>query len=141
MHFMSKGYGQIQRKVLAELAARPDAIELFDLAATVYAVKPNKDGMHLVNDAQLVSVRRALRGLEKAGKAYRIARRRSTYWVNERTGLWVLIRSWQQANLKLAASGDADALKARVVKMLPMIERTHQLGVDINSPKPPTTRP
>ena len=106
---MSKGLGITQRKVLALLQRQTGAVDPFALAGDVYRVRRGKGGVRRLTDAQLVAVRRALRGLEKTGKVYRVTRFKRTQWANERTGLW----------------------------MLPLLRRAKELGIDITSDKPP----
>jgi hypothetical protein len=76
---MSRGLGKIQREVLALVTARKVRdvecdLDTFMLARLVYRVKPDKNDFHLLTDAQVVSVRRALRSLERAGKVARLYR-------------------------------------------------------------------
>jgi hypothetical protein len=64
---MSRGMGRVQRAVLAYLETEPDAepfigVELHRVACAVFAVTTP-------TDAQLASVRRAVRGLVDAGLA------------------------------------------------------------------------
>lgn len=76
---MSRGLGQIQRKVLALVAARRVRgvecdLDTFVLTRLVYDVQPDEHDSHLLTDAQVVSVRRALRQLERAGKVVCLGR-------------------------------------------------------------------
>lgn len=65
---MSKGFGPIQRRVIAIYEQNPDAeYDAFQLAAKVYDVAPAGDGVCYVTDAQASAVRRALVALRKAG--------------------------------------------------------------------------
>ena len=80
---MSKGLGITQRKVLALLQRQTRAVDPFALAGDVYRVRRGKGGVRRLTDAQLVAVRRALRGLEKTGKVYRVTWFKRTQWANE----------------------------------------------------------
>jgi hypothetical protein len=76
---MSRGLGRIQREVLALIAARRIRdrecdLDTYQLTRLVYDVKPDENDFHLLTDAQVVAVRRALRGLERAGKVARLYR-------------------------------------------------------------------
>jgi hypothetical protein len=142
---MSKGLGTTQRKLIIALESPPGALDPFDLAAKVYKLRPRK-GVIKVNDSQLVSIRRALRSLEKTGKVFRVIRKRRTYWANERTGLWLTIKNWQDENYALAvgmaASGKTTKqigalLETRSKEMQSLMDRAHALGVDLSSEGPP----
>ena len=98
---------------------------------------PGQGGVRRLTDAQLVAVRRALRGLEKTGKVYRVTRFKRTQWANERTGLWMIIRDMQQTSAVIAETGDEAAFRSLAHKMLPLIRRAKELGIDITSDKPP----
>lgn len=69
---MSKGFGAVQRRVLAEIA-RLGSADTFQLAVAVFELKPSKGGATYLTAAQLGSVRRAVRRLEKLGFVYRDA--------------------------------------------------------------------
>ena len=137
---MSRGLGHIQQKLVAILERRSGAIDAFDLAAKVYRLRPNKKGITLLNDRHLVSVRRALRGLEKTGKVCRVTRRRRTWWANEQTGLWSAIKEARDRTVVLAALGDIDGLKAHVLEKAPLFKRAAALGIDIDADTPPKPR-
>jgi DNA-binding MarR family transcriptional regulator len=74
MDGMSKGLGAIQRRVLDELA-RVGRTDTFELTAAVFGVTPAEDGSRLLSQAQLSSVRRAVRKLEELGFITRSFRR------------------------------------------------------------------
>jgi len=63
---MSRGYGSLQRRIL-EVVADGLVRTTARLAADAYDVKPSEDGITRLSDAQLVTVRRALRSLTKKG--------------------------------------------------------------------------
>ena len=58
---MSKGFGAVQRRVLAEIA-RLGSADTFQLAVAVFELKPSKGGATYLTAAQLGSVRRAALG-------------------------------------------------------------------------------
>jgi hypothetical protein len=128
---MSRGNGRIQRDLIVALEKQDRLVDTFELAADVYGVEPNSDGVLLVTDAMVTSVRRALRKLAAEGRVFRITRgsNKRGYWTNERLGLWYTIRSMQIEMLGFRETSDATAHAAR---MLPLINRAHALGVDIN---------
>jgi len=132
---MSKGLGQIQRDLLTQLEGRTTVVDTFTLAADVYRLEPNSDGMRVLNDAQLVSVRRALLKLASAGKAFKIMRGhdKRAYWANERLGLWLTVRQLQQKSMVIAAAGDNDTMMAHAEAMIPLIIRAKNLGVDVDN--------
>jgi hypothetical protein len=63
---MSKGMGNIQRRVL-DAMAQLGRTDTFELTAAVFDVKPAEDGTRWLSAAQLGSVRRAVRRLAKLG--------------------------------------------------------------------------
>ena len=137
---MSRGTGRIQQELLAILDRHSGALDTFDLAAKAYALQPGKDGVIELTDAHLVSARRALQGLARADKIYRLGRGKRLLWSNVRVGLWATIRDMQQTSLALAELGDWEALESHIDKMKPLLERAHTLGVNVNSETPPTAR-
>jgi len=98
---MSRGDGKIMRDLLVVLNAEDRFIDTFELARRVYQVQPDEEGMHWMNDAQLVAVRRALNRLAAQGK---IVKRRGyhngrAHWANER---------FAKAEMQRIADWDAD---------------------------------
>lgn len=89
---MSRGLGRIQREVPALIAARRIRdrecdLDTYQLTRLVYDIKPVENDFHRLTDAQVVAVRRALRGLERAGKAarlYRTSKNRQVWATAER---------------------------------------------------------
>ena len=82
---MSRGHGRIQRDIIAAIEKSTDMVDTFELAVNVYSIEPNGDGLRILSDAQLVSVRRALVKLAAAGKVFKIMRgsNKRAYWGNE----------------------------------------------------------
>ena len=81
---MSRGHGKVERAVL-EVLAKHKLVNTFTIAAAVYLIQPNEQGSRIMTDAQLVSVRRALRKLEACGAAVRVHRgyNKRAYWAAE----------------------------------------------------------
>ena len=63
---MSRGAGWVERAILDALS-RNAVLDTFQVTAAVFDCRPRR-GIITVSDAQLASVRRALRNLEKQGK-------------------------------------------------------------------------
>jgi hypothetical protein len=78
---MSRGPGWVQLACLQhikEYEEDDDWPTAYDIAAAVYQVKPDEDGISYVTDAQYVAVKRALEGLQLQGRiiGFRTLRRR-----------------------------------------------------------------
>lgn len=65
---MSRGAGWVERAILSALI-RKGVLDTFQVTAAVFDCRP-QHGTIKVSDAQLASVRRALRNLEKQGKVF-----------------------------------------------------------------------
>lgn len=102
---MSRGYGRIQRALLATLKKRGLA-DTYMLAAEVYDLKRTDDDpvIHL-ETAQLVAVRRAIAGLVKDGKVFFLERQS-----NGRV-LWGS-KAFYKGTQKFVAGGGLAALEA-----------------------------
>ena len=59
---------RIQQQLLVVLETADDELNTFDLAAAVYEIKPRRDGVQYISEAQLSAVRRALISLAKKGR-------------------------------------------------------------------------
>jgi hypothetical protein len=109
---MSRGLGWVQQaylRVIREYEASGDEERLwqwpttFNIAATVYQIKPDADGNRWVNDAQHVAVKRALKNLQRKGCIIGL---RDTHhirgpgdWRIELAHIWMTetgLRRWQQ---------------------------------------------
>jgi hypothetical protein len=71
---MRQKLGVVQRCILYVLAEQDRLIDTIELTALAFDVHSNDAGQYLVNDAQVVSVRRALRKLSRAGKVVDLGR-------------------------------------------------------------------
>ena len=84
---MSRGLGRIERILLAALDQSPKPIDTFDLAVIAYDIRVAHDCATYITEARLVSVRRALRSLERSGRIFNIARghNKRAYWGSRAT--------------------------------------------------------
>jgi hypothetical protein len=130
---MSRGHGRIQRDIIANLEKRDKLVDTFDLAADVFQLQPDSDGRILLNDAQLVSIRRALVKLAGNGIIFKVMRghNKRAYWANERLGLWHTVRSMQQMSVLIGQTRSRGELQAHIERMLPLICRAQELSIDL----------
>jgi hypothetical protein len=77
---MSTGHGHLQRQLLALIDANDGLLDTFELVERVFGIAPDPSGRILLSEAQVVSVRRALRKL--ASEAHIVAVGRD--WHNRR---------------------------------------------------------
>ena len=87
---MGRGLGWVQTACLEHIKGYEDDEEwptTFDIAATVYEVKPDEDGLRYVTAAQHVAVKRALEGLQRQGRTIGFRMKRRATWDDERTEL------------------------------------------------------
>jgi hypothetical protein len=140
--YMSRGLGRIQRDIVANLENKTKEVDTFDLAAEIYGLEPDSENRIILNDAQLVSIRRALVNLAAAGKIFKVWRghNKRAYWANERLGLWHTIRSMQQMSVHIGHTRPRAELQAHIDRMLPLIIRAGELSVDLG-PRPQSTGP
>ena len=127
---MSRGPGKLQRRLLAILEEDEGLIDTYELTARAFDYEPDETGQIMLSDARLVSVRRALSGLVRTGKLHDLGRhwrRGRKHWGNERTALRYLIRTMQIQNVTSTSAEVGERAKT----MLPLIERAHELGVDL----------
>ena len=68
---MSRGLGAIQRRLVEILERHDGLLDTFELAAHAYDLTPSE----VLSEAELVSVRRALRGLVRKGMIADLGRR------------------------------------------------------------------
>ncbi|MGY3614843.1 hypothetical protein [Bradyrhizobium sp. USDA 10063] len=131
---MSRGNGRIQRDLVAALESRDKLVDTFQLTAEVYRLEPNDEGVIMLNDAMLVSVRRALVKLAAERKIFKVMRghNKRAYWANERLGLWYTVREMRRQTMALSQTGDIEAARTHADRLLPLINRAHELGIDIN---------
>jgi hypothetical protein len=87
---MSRGLGKLQRDLLETLEENNKSIDTLTLAALVYDVQPDANGVHRINNAQHTAVRRAMRNLHKRGLVVDLERPHSDarrYWASIKAGL------------------------------------------------------
>jgi hypothetical protein len=70
---MSRGAGAVQRSIMTILD-KGGLIDTIEIAARVFDVLPGQDGVRIVTESQVVSVRRALGNLKRQGKAADLGR-------------------------------------------------------------------
>ena len=131
---MGRGLGWVQTACLEHIKGYEEDDEwptTFDIAASVYEVKPDKDGNSYVTDAQHVAVKRALEGLQRKGRiiGFRMGRRARGdertelchHWMTERrANKWVrgLLANARLINLAggrgEVAAADAERIKTKM---------------------------
>jgi hypothetical protein len=99
---MSRGHGRIERALL-EAFTHWDAVDAFRLAGYAYHIQPDSDGVRLIDEAQLVTTRRALAKLAKEGLVFEGGRRKGAgrrIWYSQREWLYraLLEKSIQISN-------------------------------------------
>jgi len=131
---MSRGFGKLQNGVLRALKDHPKT-DTMTLATAVFGAEINQ-----VAESQLVSLRRALRLLEKKGLAFDLGRRngdRVREWGDERYGLFLQIRRLQR---ELAYSwNEPEALRLRAI-LDAHLKHACNIGLDVHEPWPDETR-
>ncbi|HZV07820.1 MAG TPA: hypothetical protein VE999_22230 [Gemmataceae bacterium] len=133
---MSKGHGRLQRELLSILEASAETVDTFTLTARALRPEPNADGVTIVAESPLSSVRRALGKLTDTKRIFDLARgwqdgRRR--WASERVGLRYLIRTMQMENQMDAGAGRKSAILRRAEEMMPMIAGAHELAINIDA--------
>lgn len=133
---MSRGPGHVERALLAALEGQTELVDTFTLTDAVYSPPADESNCVVLSSAQLVATRRALNALADTGKVFRIMRGRNkrAYWAGERLGLWWSIRLGQQRSAEFA--GDREAFTRHADRLVAMIERAHEIGVDFHQPFP-----
>ena len=72
---MHLGQGLVQQRLIAMLEEHDKPLDTIELTAGVYQINPDKTGQINLSAAQLVAVRRALRGLADRGVISDLGRR------------------------------------------------------------------
>jgi hypothetical protein len=134
---MSRGPGKLQVELLRLLEASPLTMDTFELAAAAYAVEPDEEHRRIISNAQISAAQRGLAGLAKAGKAVSLGRGHNGRgrWANNRVGLPLVIQLMQLRNQEDGQKDRQAAVLARVDKMMPLIRRARELGIDIHGVK------
>jgi hypothetical protein len=130
---MSRGYGALQRKLLAILNAEDRVFETYTLVADAYDVKTDEDGLRRISTAQMSGARRALRGLVRDGAAIDLGRRYPNtrrLWCSRRTELLHEIERKREAIGALILRGQVDEVARLSQQMSPLFERAREFGIE-----------
>ena len=71
---MSRRIGRVEACILSTLSTTPGKVSALELAAVVYDLQPNADGIVVVSENQATAVRHALSNLRRQGKAFHLGR-------------------------------------------------------------------
>jgi hypothetical protein len=108
---MRRGYGAVQRRLLAILNAKERVFETYTLVAAAFDVKADEDGLRLISTAQMSAARRALRGLVRDGAVVDLGRNYPNtrrHWCSKRTELLYKIQRKREAIEALIPRGQVD---------------------------------
>jgi len=140
----SRGYGALQRRLLAILNAEDRVFETYSLVADAFDVKADRDGVRLISTAQMSAVRRALRGLVRDGAVIDLGRHYPNtrrHWCSKRTELSHKIQRKRKAMGALTLCGQVDEVARLSQQMGPLFERARAVGIepyaDAMKPKKP----
>ena len=129
---MRRGYGALQRRLLAILNTEDRVFETYTLVAEAFDVKADEDGLRLISTAQMSAARRPLRGLVRdaaidLGRHYPNTRR---HWCGKRTELLHEIQSKREAIEALIRRGQVDEVARLSQQMGPLFERAREVGIE-----------
>ena len=133
---MNRGYGALQRKLLAILNAEDRVFETYTLVADAYDVKTDEDGLRRISAAQMSGARRALRGLVRDGAVINLGRHYPNtrrHWCSRRTELLHEIQRKREAIGALMLHGQVDEVARLSQQMGPLFERARELGVEAHA--------
>src|SRR6516162_5208776 len=125
---MRRGYGALQRRLLAILNTEDRVFETYTLVADAFDVKADEDGLRLMSAA-----RRALRGLVRDGAAIDLGRHYPNtrrHWCGKRTELLHEIQSKREAIEALIRRGQVDEVARLSQQMGPLFERAREVGIE-----------
>ena len=129
----SRGYGALQRRLLAILNAANRVFETYSLVADAFDVKADRDGVRLISTAQMSAVRRALRGLVRDGAVIDLGRHYPNtrrHWCSKRTELSHKIQRKRKAMGALTLCGQVDEVARLSQQMGPLFERAREVGIE-----------
>ena len=129
----SRGYGALQRRLLAILNAEDRVFETYSLVADAFDVKADRDGVRLISTAQMSAVRRALRGLVRDGGVIDLGRHYPNtrrHWCSKRTELLHEIQRKRKAMGALTLCGQVDEVARLSQQMGPLFERAREVGIE-----------
>ena len=130
---MRRGYGALQRRLLAILNTEDRVFETYTLVADAFDVKADEDGLRLISTAQMSAARRALRGLVRDGAAIDLGRHYPNtrrHWCGKRTELLHEIQSKREAIEALIFRGQVDEVARLSQQMGPLFERAREVGIE-----------
>ena len=107
----SRGYGALQRRLLAILNAEDRVFETYSLVADAFDVKADEDGLRLISTAQISAARQALRGLVRDGAVIDLGRHcpnARRHWCSKRAELLHEIQPKREAIEALIRRGQVD---------------------------------
>ena len=130
---MRRGYGALQRKLLAILNAEDRVFETYTLVADAFDVKADEEGSRLISTAQVSAARRALRGLVRDGAVIDLGRHYPNtrrHWCSKRTELLYKIQYKREAIEALIRRGQVDEVARLSQRMGPLFERARAVGIE-----------
>ena len=130
---MRRGYGALQRKLLAILNAEDRVFETYTLVADAFDVKADEEGSRLISTAQVSAARRALRGLVRDGAVIDLGRHYPNtrrHWCGKRTELLHDIQYKREAIEALIRLGQVDEVARLSQQMGPLFERAREVGIE-----------
>ena len=133
MTLSPRGYGALQRRLLAILNAEDRVFETYTLVADAFDVKADEDGLRMINTAQMSAARRALRGLVRDGAVIDLGRHYPNtrrHWCSKRTELIYKIQRKRKAIGALVLRGRVDEVARLSQQMAPLFERARELGIE-----------
>jgi hypothetical protein len=128
-----RGYGALQRRLLAILIAEDRVFETYTLVADAFDVKAGEDGLRRISGAEMSAVRRALRGLVSDGAVIDLGRHYPNtrrYWCSKRTELLNEIQRKRKAIETLTRRGQIDEVARLSQQMGPLFENARELGIE-----------
>jgi len=130
---MRRGYGALQRRLLAILNTEDRVFETYTLVAEAFDVKADEDGLRLISTAQMSAARRALRGLVRDGAVIELGRHYPNtrrHWCSKRTELLHEIQRKRKAIGALTLRGQVDEVARLSQQMGPLFERAREVGIE-----------
>ena len=130
---MRRGYGALQRRLLAILNTEDRVFETYTLVAEAFDVKADEDGLRLISTAQMSAARRALRGLVRDGAVIDLGRhypKTRRHWCSKRTELLHEIQRKRKAIGALTLRGQVDEVARLSQQMGPLFERAREVGIE-----------
>ena len=128
-----RGYGALQRRLLAILNTEDQVFETYSLVAHAFDVKTDEDGLRRISMAKMSSVRRALRGLVRDGAVIDLGRHYPNtrrHWCSKRTELLYKIQYKREAIEALIRRGQVDEVARLSQQMGPLFERARAVGIE-----------